>query len=111
MLRGVDGMPIREQEDNTTVYTIDQLRNIVVPIANNHGMTSVAVFGSYARGEADGESDIDLVVDQGGQRIMRIFGVGGEVELATGKFVDIYAWSELLPGPFRDTVSKEAIPL
>ena len=104
-------MPIREQENNTTVYTIDQLRDIVIPIANSYGMTSVAVFGSYARREADGESDIDLIMEHGDQRITRIFGVGGEVERATGKNVDVYAWSELLPGVFQDTVRREAVML
>ena len=74
-------------------------------------MRSVAVFGSYARGEADANSDIDLIIDQGNQRITRIFGVGGEVEIATGKPVDVYAWSELLPSAFLDTVRKEAITL
>lgn len=93
------------------VYSIEQLRKIVLPIAERFGMKSVAVFGSYARGEADEESDIDLIMDHGDQRITRIFGVGGEVEEATGKKVDVYAWSELLPGPFQSAIRREAVML
>lgn len=101
-----DAASVRED-----VYTIEQLRSIVKPIADRLGMRSVSVFGSYARGEADADSDIDIVMDQGNQRVTRIFGVGGEVEIATGKPVDVYAWSELLPGAFLDAVRKEAIAL
>lgn len=97
--------------EESVVYTIEQLREIVLPIAKRFGMKSVVLFGSYARGDADGESDIDLIMDHGNQRVTRIFGVGGEVEMTTGKRVDVYAWSELLPGPFQSTIRREAIML
>ena len=101
----------KEGQRTPEVYTIDQLRSIIIPIAERFGMTSVAIFGSYARGEADADSDIDLIMDHGDQRITRIFGVGGEVEKATGKVVDVYAWSELLPGPFQNSIRSEAVLL
>lgn len=101
----------KEGQRTPKVYTIDQLRSIILPIAERFGMTSVALFGSYARGEADAASDIDLIMDHGNQRITRIFGVGGEVEKATGKDVDVYAWSELLPGPFQNSIRSEAVIL
>ena len=49
----------------TKPYTIDQIRDIVSPIAREHGVSSVALFGSYARGKADAESDIDLKIEKG----------------------------------------------
>lgn len=47
------------------IYTIDEIRAIVVPIAKQYGVQSVYLFGSYARGEATEESDLDLRVDKG----------------------------------------------
>ena len=44
------------------VYTIDDLRRIIAPIAEQYGLRAVYVFGSYARGEANADSDIDLLV-------------------------------------------------
>ena len=93
------------------VYTLDELRGIVLPLARARSIDRVSVFGSYARGEADADSDIDLLVDRGGGRLMRVLGLGAEVEDATGKQVDIYDVSELLPGQFRDVVLGEAIAL
>lgn len=47
------------------IYTIDEIRAIIVPIAKQYGVQSVYLFGSYARGEATEESDLDLRVDKG----------------------------------------------
>lgn len=46
----------------TKIYTIDEIRERVRPIAEKYGIDSVSLFGSYARGDADLNSDIDLLV-------------------------------------------------
>ncbi|MEG0875084.1 MAG: nucleotidyltransferase family protein [Clostridiales bacterium] len=45
------------------VYDIEEIKQLVIPIAKKHGVSKVYIFGSYARGEAISESDIDLLVD------------------------------------------------
>ena len=35
------------------IYTIDEIRRKVVPIAKKYGVKKLSLFGSYARGEAD----------------------------------------------------------
>lgn len=42
---------------------IRERREEILAIARKHGAFNVRVFGSVARGEADEESDIDLLVD------------------------------------------------
>lgn len=42
------------------VYTIDEIKKNVVPIAKAHDVGRIYLFGSYARGEATPSSDIDL---------------------------------------------------
>ena len=49
-------------------YSIEELRNIVSPIARAHGVASVSLFGSYAKGLADAGSDVDLKIDKGALR-------------------------------------------
>jgi hypothetical protein len=46
-------------------YTIDELKEIVSPIAKAHGVESVSVFGSYAKGTETANSDIDLKIEKG----------------------------------------------
>lgn len=50
------------------IYTIDQIRRIAAPIAAVYGVKSMRLFGSYARGEASEQSDVDLIIDRGGIR-------------------------------------------
>ena len=47
------------------IYTVDEIRKIVVPIAVKHGVAALYLFGSYARGEAAADSDIDFLMDGG----------------------------------------------
>lgn len=46
-------------------YTIEEIKVKTVPIAKKHGISRMCLFGSYARGEAKDESDIDIYVDKG----------------------------------------------
>jgi predicted nucleotidyltransferase len=45
-----------------SVYSIEQIRERVAPVARGHGVKRVMLFGSYARGEATESSDVDLHV-------------------------------------------------
>jgi hypothetical protein len=42
------------------VYTIDEIKEKAIPVAREYGVDSMGLFGSYARGEATGSSDIDF---------------------------------------------------
>lgn len=44
------------------VYTIDEIKEKIQPIAEKYELPVVYLFGSYARQEADDESDIDIAV-------------------------------------------------
>ena len=56
------------------IYSIEEIRRIAVPIARRHGVKCVRLFGSYARGEATENSDVDFRVDCG--RINDLFAMG-----------------------------------
>ena len=45
-------------------YTIQELKSMISPIAQDHGVKSVSLFGSYAKGYATVESDVDLVTSE-----------------------------------------------
>ncbi len=50
------------------IYTIDEIKKIAIPIAKSFNLDSLSLFGSYARGEATENSDIDFYFDNGGLR-------------------------------------------
>ena len=45
---------------NGSIYTTDDIKKIIEPIAKEYGVKKLSVFGSYARGEATEKSDIDF---------------------------------------------------
>ena len=46
-----------------SVYTTNEIADKVRPIAEAYGIDKVYLFGSYARGEATENSDIDFYVE------------------------------------------------
>ncbi|MBM2810114.1 MAG: polymerase beta domain protein region [Chloroflexi bacterium] len=46
-----------------TIEILRAQRNEILRAASTHGASNVWIFGSVARGEADGRSDVDLLVD------------------------------------------------
>jgi len=91
-----------DQVDNERVLTLDELRGVIVPYVEQRGMRWARVFGSYARGEADGASDVDVLVDKGDNGFLALGGLAERIWDATGKRPDVVDVSQLLPGPFRE---------
>lgn len=74
---------------------IERLRQARPQLAREFGVTRLAVFGSYARGEQRADSDVDVLV---------------EVEPSLGlRFVDLADRIEALLGLRADVVSRRAI--
>ncbi len=69
------------------------------------------LFGSYARGEATANSDIDLVVVGGADfRARDIFAFGEDLRQLTRKDVDAFEIRELNVGtPFYENVMQEGV--
>ena len=55
------------------VYTIDEIRAKAVPIAKKYGVKRLSLFGSYARGEADAQSDLDFLYDADNSKVKSLF--------------------------------------
>jgi len=43
------------------IYTIEELRRRVAPVAQKYKISDVYIFGSYARGDATDDSDVDVL--------------------------------------------------
>ena len=98
-----------------SAMTIEELRaskgEAIRAIAGRHGVTRIRVFGSFARGEAGEDSDLDLLIEAGGNRTA--FFPGGflaDLEEELGRHVDVVE-EPGLHHLIRDAVLREAIPL
>ena len=79
----------------TTQDVLDLLRAARPQLAKEFGITRLALFGSYARGDQREDSDVDVLV---------------EVDPSIGiRFVDLAECIETLLGVRSDVVSRRAI--
>ncbi|MFT4298230.1 MAG: nucleotidyltransferase family protein [Aeromicrobium sp.] len=68
---------------------IEQHRDEVAAILRRHGVSSVQIFGSVARGDADEDSDIDLLFTRpDGMGLFSIVAMGHELSDVLGVRVD-----------------------
>lgn len=55
------------------IYTLDEIRDKAIPLAKKYGVRRMWLFGSYARGEANAQSDVDFLIDEGNGKIQSMF--------------------------------------
>ena len=99
------------------IYTVHELRDMVTPIAVKYGLKGVSLFGSYARGTASEDSDVDLLIDTTGtdiRSLLQVAGIHDELERTLRKSVDLLTLSSLtqtqrMPSEarFRENVLRE----
>ncbi len=56
---------IISEEKVDKIYTIEEIKQKSVPIAKKYGVKKFSLFGSYARGEATKNSDLDFFYEGG----------------------------------------------
>ena len=100
-----------EEPKLTTIELIHAKRDDVLQIAQKHGVTSIRLFGSVARGEDSADSDIDLLVTTGPE-VSSWFPAGLILELKEllGREVEIVT-EPGLNSLVRDQVLAEAVAL
>ena len=76
------------------------------------GASNVAVFGSVARGQEDGDSDLDLVVDiEPGRSLFDLGGLITELEDLLGCPVNVVQRSTLTDDRFSLSVRRDMVDL
>jgi predicted nucleotidyltransferase len=99
-------------EGGVMTMPLDELlrtkRDDILRIAAKYGASNVRVFGSVARGEADSESDIDLLVNmEPGRSLLDLCGLLIDLEDLLGCKVDVVT-EKGLRDRIRERVLKEA---
>ncbi len=86
-------------------------REEILRIAAQHGAQNVRIFGSTARGEAEEDSDVDVLVDlEAGRSLFDLGGLLMELQDLLGRKVDVVT-EKGLRTRIRDRVLREAVPL
>jgi len=91
---------------------LEQLKAKVAPIFIRNGAVSVLVFGSYARGEASKNSDIDFLVTIKNPKmgLLEFVGMKQEIENVLQRKVDIVEIGALKPN-LKKYVTKDLVKI
>ena len=85
------------------IYTLDEIRKITVPIAERYRLKKLAIFGSYARGAATEQSDLDFFADFPDDfGLFRIAELQNDLEDAFHKKIDL-----VTSGMLNDSLSAQ----
>lgn len=101
-----------ESNNNPNIYSIKKIKQIIKPILNKYEIHDIYLFGSYARGEANKDSDIDIYCEKG--KIKTLIDQGRleeELEKSLNKKVDIIFTSATLKDYFKQQIMEDLIKL
>lgn len=101
-----------ENNINPAVLSIKQIKGAIMPVLAKHNIHEVYLFGSYARGEANNKSDVDIYCESGDIRTLIDQGfLEDELEASLGKEVDIVFIGSKMDDYFREQLEGDLIKL
>lgn len=83
------------------LYSPQQIQGILEPVFRRHHVRKAVLFGSYAKGSAGRNSDIDILVDSG-LKGLAFFGLLEDAVTALGKDVDLLDVTQIIPDSVID---------
>ena len=99
-----------KSRSNQTAATVE-IREKILPVLRRHGIKRAGMFGSFVRGEATPESDVDILVELDSQASLFDFiGIKLELEEVLERRVDLVQYAAIKP-LLRDRILSEEVPL
>jgi predicted nucleotidyltransferase len=93
------------------MYSIEEIKKIFAPVAKKHGVGKSYLFGSYARGKASAESDIDICIEKGNiKTLLQLSQFYIDINKIFGKQVDVVT-TKGLDNNFRKSIKKDLIEI
>ena len=92
-----------------TIYTIDDIKAVLHPVFVKHSVKKAVLFGSYVKGLAKQNSDVDLLLDSG-LRGLKFVGLIEDVRSALDKEVDVFDKTHIMPNSkISSEISKDGV--
>lgn len=80
----------------------------ILPILKKAGVLRSGIFGSFARGDEQEDSDLDILVElKRGQSYFDLANLQEELELALGRKIDIGTYNSIHPAIKEEVLKQE----
>lgn len=95
------------------IYSVDEISTKLRPVFEKTPVYKAILFGSYAKGMANDNSDIDIVIDSRGELLnINFYGVLEDITESLGKRVDLFELSEIQRNtPIGNQIEQEGVLL
>jgi predicted nucleotidyltransferase len=92
--------------------SIQEIKNKIRPILKRHDVKKAAIFGSYARGDQNKKSDVDILVEykNDDKSLFDIMDLQADLEKALSKKVDLGEFSAIRPR-IKEKILSEQVPV
>ena len=95
-----------------SILRLSTIKSVLKEVLGKHQIRKIYLFGSYARGEATSESDVDILCDKGDISTLIEQGkLEEELEERLGKKVDLIFTTSYMDGYFKEQIEKDLIEL
>ncbi len=75
---------------------IEELKTRITHTLRRHDVARAAIFGSFARGDAEESSDLDILIEFRGEKsLLDLVGLKLELEDSLGRSVDVLTYNAL----------------
>ncbi|MEK7103111.1 MAG: nucleotidyltransferase family protein [Patescibacteria group bacterium] len=91
--------------------TIVNIQKTILPLLRREGVLRSAIFGSFARGEENENSDVDILVQfPSGKSLLDLVSLEHELENALGRKVDVVTYGSVNPR-LKEYIDRDAIQI
>ena len=99
-----------QEKAASVVLSINQIKERIKPVMDKHGIDEVYLFGSYARGGANSNSDVDIYCSNGDlESLLDEVAFIEELESSLGKKVDVVTIGSQMHWYFKEQLEKDKI--
>jgi len=88
---------------------IEEIKTRIIHTLKSNDVAHAAIFGSFARGDANEGSDLDILVEFKGEKsLLDLVGLKLEIEDSLGRNVDVLTYNALHPA-IRERILNEQV--
>ncbi|MDR2505690.1 MAG: nucleotidyltransferase domain-containing protein [Oscillospiraceae bacterium] len=91
-------------------HTIETIRRLSIPVAQDYGVKKLALFGSYASDKNRSDSDVDLLIEKG--KITGLWEYAAfvsKLEQVLGTHVDVLTYDSVADAFAGESVGNEVV--
>ena len=90
---------------------LQQIAKIAIPILKKNGVVKAGIFGSYARGEAKKQSDVDILIKfKGRKSYFDLIDLEEELQKKLKKKIDLITYNSVNPY-LKDFIFKDEVKI